>query len=172
MSERETDQGFTLTETLIALLLISLSLAGVLQVARLVARGQDRVTVIRDLGREQRNAETDLRRQIAPLEPLRVAHLSGDGQGFSYDCQEEAPCRVVTPTGYRLAYVIAGQEYARWSYDSLTEEEASEVVNERLAGLILYDETGTVATTVELRIDHPADCQFDMITRQCRWPEP
>ncbi len=166
------EDGFTLTETLIALLVISLSLAGLIAIASLVAhfeRGEWMRT-------RQDKQLTETEAQIAAIlharEPVRGKALTGEAQGFTYACvpasQDSPVCRFSLGASHipnlHLKYVSQGNMRSDWP----PPPEPTDIEAPRLEALILQDGGNRTVGVIRLDADQSQDCQFDMISRICR----
>lgn len=167
----DSDDGFTLTEAVIALLVISLSLAGVLQLARLSAKDQKRTVEQVVEAKAQREGLQRLETELSAVEPLYADQFTATPQGLSCLPVAPKPCAIKPPKGYQLRYVVAGQETPQWPLPATSDETVGYATKERLNALIVLDKEGRVVGAIELKVDHPADCQFDMISRACRRPQ-
>ncbi|MFP1132804.1 type II secretion system protein [Asticcacaulis sp. W401b] len=165
------DDGFTLTEAVIALLVISLSLAGVLQLARLSARDQKRTVEQVVEAKAHRDGLQRLQMELNAVEPLYADQFSATPQGLGCLPVAPKPCAIKPPKGYQFRYVVAGQETPQWPLSATSDETVGYATKERLNALIVLDKEGRVAGAIELKVDHPPDCQFDMISRACRRPQ-
>jgi|GEM_PF-3430556 len=168
---RGKENGFTLVEAVIALLVISLALAAVLQLARLSASDQRRTVAQVIQAKDHHMVLEGVESALLPVEPLYVDQFTATSDRLN--CLPDAPvsCALSPPEGYQFRYVVGGIEYTEWPLRAATQETRDYASSERLNALIVLDKEGRLAGAIELRVDHPPDCQFDMISRICRRPE-
>ncbi|MFN3806529.1 type II secretion system protein [Asticcacaulis sp.] len=165
------EEGFTLTEAVIALLVISLSLATVLQLTRLSTADQKRAVGQVVQAKAHREVLGKIEGDIRAIEPLNSDQFSAMPQGLKCLSTAAKPCEVLPPGGYQFRYVVAGHETSRWPLTLNADNTAGYATQDRLNALIVLDKQGKVVGAIELKVDQPADCQFDMISRACRRPD-
>ena len=171
MTRRETapDAGFTLTEMLVALLIISLSMAGLLAAVKLVSRYDQKLVAAR---REQRQVgafAADLQAQLRARQPVIDGVVDGDSHALSYPCDASLrtgphDCRLSAPEG-ELRYVSRAEALSVWPVPNLKPGETR-----RLEAVVWRSASGKTLAIVKLPVEQGADCQFDMISRSCRSP--
>lgn len=159
------DDGFTLTETLMALLVVSLALAGILTATSMVARSNANSARHLADDREIDGLVKKLRLLVPDNAPAN--HVVGNVSSVAVDCGASR-CRFSLPDGrYSLAYV--GQGLVHKSWPSATMADGNEA---RLEALILQDEDKKTVGVVKLSVEQSISCQFDMISRTCREATP
>jgi prepilin-type N-terminal cleavage/methylation domain-containing protein len=160
---RRRDDGFTLVETVVALTVVSLALAGILVVTNLVTRYNHQVVRAQQTGRSVENTLAQLSSRLSPHQPYFADALTGTARDIEYDCGADR-CRFrLSSKSQRLAYISQGKVSASWPPKILLEDR-----EQRLEALILQDLSGTTLGLVRLEAEQPEDCQFDMISRTCR----
>jgi len=156
------DDGFTLTETLTALVVVSLSLACIIAATMEVTRVNRRIV---DTHRQSAVTGETIARVTAILhdhEPVMAEDLSGDVDGF--ECLT-GNCRFHAKP-LRVTYLSGGKTSDYWP--PLHWQQTHE--DPRLDGVILGDARGRTLAVIDLVADEPKDCIFDMISRICRAP--
>ncbi len=156
------DDGFTLTETLTALVVVSLSLACIVAATTEVTQVNRRI--IESHKSSVATAETVARvtAMLQDNQPIMAKDLSGNVDGF--ECLT-GNCRFYAKPMH-VAYLSAGKTSAYWP--PLHWQQAQ--VEPRLEGVVLNDASGRTLATISLEADEPKDCVFDMISRVCRMP--
>jgi hypothetical protein len=156
------DDGFTLTETLTALVVVSLSLACIIAATMAVTQINRRIV---DSHKQSVTANETAVRVTAMLhdhEPVMAEDLSGNVDGF--ECLT-GNCRF-NAKPLHVTYVSGGKTSAYWP--PLHWQQTHE--DPRLEGVILGDARGRTLAVIDLVADEPKDCIFDMISRVCRAP--
>ncbi len=164
------DGGFTLAEALMALLIISLALAGVMQAGRLVGAFQKRIAGDKKVEAARQGFEHELRDRLSPLQPIESDELEGDAHGVRYACTPDDSalgCRLDVPEG-RLAYASSGVTYAAWPQPV----KPGSFGKPRLDAIVWRGPGGKVLAVVKFPIEQARDCIFDMISRTCLDPDP
>jgi len=155
------DEGFTLTEMLVALLVISLSLAGLFQIGRITGRYQQAIVLEQKTQIKRHQFQAKLWQALHPLEPITdevtgsVLTLSLDGQIFK-----------ASDIAASFSYISDGQSYDHWPIEVQDGQ-----ITPRLEAISLLNQHGEPIGILHFKIDHAKDCQFDMLTRQCRTVE-
>ena len=165
MNQRHQD-GFTLVEALIALLIISLSLAGVFEASRFVSRMDRHVLATRQTEQADAAFQAVLTRRLTPLQPIDAHGLSGDAHRIDLSCEPGAKsqaCAVDTPANRQFAYISGGKTLTQWPPVAVEGAEPP-----RLEGVLIQDGRGNIISTIKLSVEHNRNCQFDMISRTCR----
>lgn len=160
------DQGFTLTEALVALLVISLGLAGLLQTSRIVSHFNKSVLAQRQESKSMKAFQAEMQTRFDPIQPINDTKLEGDGLQIRYACSREATtrdCHLDAPQG-RFVYASDGQALAAWPPAAI--EGHHEQVH--LDAVMLRSPQGKTLALVKFPVEHGPDCQFDMISRACR----
>lgn len=157
------DDGFTLVETVVALTVVSLALAGILVATNLVTRHNQQMVKARQAAKATEDTLARLRKGLMPHQPFFAGDLTGSARDIAYDCGA-GRCRFrLSSPSQRLAYVSRGQISASWPPKVVHEGE-----EQRLEALILQDLSGTTLGLVRLEAEQGEECQFDMISRTCR----
>jgi prepilin-type N-terminal cleavage/methylation domain-containing protein len=154
------DDGFTLIETLTALLVVSLSLACIVAATTEVTHINRRIA---DSHKQAVAANETVARVSAMLraqEPVMAEDLSGNADGF--ECLT-GNCRFRAKP-LRVTYVSGGKTSEYWPPLHWQQSAA----DPRLEGVILNDKAGRTLAVIDLAADEPKDCIFDMISRTCR----
>lgn len=157
------DDGFTLVETVVALTVVSLALAGILVATNLVTRHNQQVVRARRTAKAAEATLARLRDDLTPHQPFFADDLTGSARDVVYDCGA-GRCRFrLSSPSQRLVYVSQGEILTSWPPKVVHEGE-----EQRLEALILQDLSGTTLGLVRLEAEQGEDCQFDMISRTCR----
>lgn len=156
------DDGFTLVETVVALTVVSLALAGILVATNLVTRHNQQVLRARQTAKMAEDTLALLRDGLTPHQPFFADDLTGSARDIAYDCGLRRCQFRLTALSQRLVYVSQGKILASWP------PKVIEAPDQRLEALILQDLSGTTLGLVRLETEQPEDCQFDMISRTCR----
>lgn len=143
------EEGFSLTEVVVALLVISLGLAGVMQVARMSARSQVRVVDAATTRRAEAQLTRHIEATLRPLEPLSLSRLTATAERLDYDCGAPEPCGFTAPKGYRFRYVVKGVTYERLPPEPINPDENIPDLG-RLEAVIVLDKTSASISTVAL----------------------
>jgi type II secretory pathway component PulJ len=159
------DQGFTLAEAVMSLLVVSLALAGLLQVTAYNARSQARIgTHQKDLKLidQQSIALERVLNEVGAVEDRftgRKDYLSAkDAAGIDHEFR--------APHGWQLKYLSNGQALAEWP--PLAEQNLEISHRSKLGAVALSNDKGQPVKVARVRIEQNPDCQFDMISRDCR----
>ncbi|EGF92856.1 prepilin-type N-terminal cleavage/methylation domain protein [Asticcacaulis biprosthecium C19] len=161
---KQKEGGFTLAEAVMALLVVSLAMAGLMQVNRMIAQGERRGLADRRVEASRRSFVNELRQTLTPLQPLRDAKVSGDAEGLSYPCAN-GECALRPPNG-RLVYLSEGAVHTAWPPAPVSDQPPP-----RLSAVLWQDGDGKNLATVKFPVEHEADCLFDMISRTCLQPQ-
>ncbi|HTN41928.1 MAG TPA: prepilin-type N-terminal cleavage/methylation domain-containing protein [Asticcacaulis sp.] len=160
------DQGFTLTEALVALLVISLGLAGLLQTSRIVGHFNKSALNQRQEAKSMKAFQAEMQTRLDPIQPINDSKLEGDELQIRYACTREATtrdCHLNAPQGH-FVYASDGEALAAWP-PAAVEGRHSQV---NLDAVMLRSPQGKTLALVKFPVEHGADCQFDMISRECR----
>lgn len=163
---RQHDSGFTLTEALIALLVISLALAGALQASRIVATFNKHVLAQAKADKDMIAFQAEASKRLLPLQPITENKFKGDARLMTFPCNPTAPtplCTLSAPTG-TFVYVSGGSVHATWPDGT----PSLSIPSSRLEALALHDQQGKTLAIIKFPVEHAGDCQFDMISRTCR----
>jgi len=162
------EDGFTLVEALVALLIISLSLAGVLEAARFVAHLNARVMATRRVNVAATQLRDEVAHRLQPVQPITGDDLGGDAKHIHVRCPQGLPgthdCGVDAQASLSFAYISQGQVLAVWP----PQPDAPDVVQPRLEAVLLRDTAGKNIAVIPLPVEHNRNCAFDMISRTCR----
>jgi hypothetical protein len=187
--------GYTLAETLAALLIIGLAFGGLtegMRVIGMVQSGAARTTSDATRRWAAQDALIRLLDQKGPFRSDDAKRFVGDRSGFSFDCGQSQPCgaRIATSGGEtRLTVADAGGETsvvslapvssARFAYDDkkALAETWPPAPGERrlLRSVILVGQSpfGEVPlVTARLWREQEVGCQFDPIAQDCRSAAP
>jgi prepilin-type N-terminal cleavage/methylation domain-containing protein len=160
------EQGFTLAEMLVSLVIFSLAMAIIWQGAGLVSRLNTRVHVQQTTDLQVLALTRDLSAKLLPLQPITDSQLTGGASRITFQCEPKTVsqnCTYNLPLGHFI-YIAEGARYAAWP------QAKAEGVSEplRLAALGVENDQGKSLAIIKFPVEHPADCQFDMISRTCR----
>lgn len=163
---RPRDDGFTLVEALVALLIISLSLAGVFEASRFVGRMDHRLLSTRQAGRADAAFQADLTGRLAPLQPIDAGKLSGDAGMLHYVCSPGSTlqaCSLASGPDRQFVYVADSHTLGQWPPAVQPGSPPA-----RLEALLVRDRRGNNVAVIKFPVEHNGNCQFDMISRTCR----
>lgn len=185
------DAGFTLTETLAAMLMLGLASAGLLVALHALGVQQDRTRTRLADAAARRAAEVRITRLLADGGAFRAqdpARFAGAVDRFSFDCAAPAPCLVrLEEVGQELALVVfegAGPERrlplrregpARFEYVGTSSRGGAWPPSgpERQSLRAVTLSRGRDAdreTLLQARIwqEQPPACAFDVVVQDCR----
>ncbi len=160
------ENGFTLTEMLVSLVIFSLSLAIIWQGAGLVSRLNNRVKSQKAETAQIQRIEAELSAKLLPLQPVTDSQLMGSPTHLEFECEPKATsinCSYNAPLGH-FVYMSEGARYTNWP--PAKPKGVSEAV--RLTALALENDRGKSLALIKFPVEHTANCQFDMISRTCR----
>ncbi len=157
------DAGFTLTETLTALVVVSLSLACIVVATTQVTKINRRIADAHTKSVTTNETVARVTAMLRDHEPVMAEDLSGNVDGF--ECLT-GNCRFRAKP-MRVSYLSGGKTSAYWP--PLHWQQTH--MDPRLDGVILDDAAGRTVAVIDLVADEPKDCVFDMISRVCRTPE-
>lgn len=160
------DDGFTLVEALMALLIVSLSLAGVFEASRFVSHMDRRVLNARQTAQKDAAFQADLTTKLTPLQPIEGDDLSGDAHKMRFACDpgtKSQNCAIDAGEDRQFAYVGSGATVAQWPPVAI-----ENAIPPRLEAVLVRDGHGNNITVIKLPVEHNRNCQFDMISRTCR----
>jgi type II secretory pathway component PulJ len=182
------DDGYTMTDTLVALAILGLAISGLTVGLGVLARLQWMTEGSTADARAIARASGLLDQLLAAAGPFsnRDQRFQGEADQFSFECQQPQPCRgqldatgqqtrltVWGSDGVERRVAFRGNNALRFAYfGSQTEGPLWPQVTDqrqRLQGLAIVDTTHdrTVATA-KLWKDQPAVCEFDVISQECR----
>jgi len=164
---RTPDGGFTLTEMLVALLVISLSMAGLLQTVKMVSRYEQRLVIARRSAIDVDNFAGKLQAELLAQQPLESDTIDGDSRSLAYACEagrRTGPhdCHLTAPGG-SFTYISDEQTSNNWPMPDFKPGEVH-----RLEAVVWQNASGKTLAIVKLPVEQGSDCQFDMISRTCR----
>jgi prepilin-type N-terminal cleavage/methylation domain-containing protein len=185
------EAGYTLTETLAALAVIGLAIGGLSLGMQVVGAQQAALGGVVLTAQSARAAETWLERRLADAAPFRAhepERLSGDAEGFRFDCARAQPCaagivdddrgrrlRLFAGEGEPLTFRLADDAATRFVYrgagDLLAAWPPTGGARQALSSVALLQGEGPAQRVVfetRIRIEQPLDCQFDAILQDCR----
>jgi len=160
------EDGFTLAEMLVSLVIFSLSMAVIWQGAGLVSRLNSRVNTQKIEAASLQTIAVDLEKRLSPLQPITDSQLTGHPTHMLFQCDRDVAtqnCAYNAPLGH-FVYIAEGARYADWP--PARPEHSNE--SARLTAVALENEQGKSLALVKFPVEHSADCQFDMISRTCR----
>ena len=160
------EDGFTLAEMLVSLVIFSLSMAVIWQGAGLTSRLNAKLKIQKADAVALQKIEADLKARLSPLQPITDTELTGDRTHLSFQCEPKAPsqnCSFDAPLGH-FVYLSEGARHPIWP--PVKSEEVRE--SARLSALAIENDQGKSLAIIKFPVEHPADCQFDMISRVCR----
>ena len=160
------EDGFTLAEMLVSLVIFSLSMAVIWQGAGLTSRLNTKLKIQKTDTIAVQKIGMDLKTRLSPLQPITDTQLTGDGTHLSFQCEPKVPsqnCSFDAPLGH-FVYLSDGARYPTWP--PVKSEESREPA--RLAALMIENDQGKSFAIIKFPVEHRADCQFDMISRVCR----
>lgn len=186
------DAGYTLVETLLALVMLSLAVAGLSMGLQVFGERQLRtaaaVTRLQDLRMAQAALE-DILDLHAPFRSDLPAELSGEATRFHFACAAPEPCEVSTAyrderwglkvtdgrgSERRLPLHLASPAEFRFVGERRTlavwpDPAAGAREGLRAVALVEVGPTGeTPVLTAHVWREQPADCVFDTVLRDCR----
>ncbi len=156
------DDGFTLTETLTALVVVSLALACIVTATTEVTHINRRIVQTHQAAVNTNDTVAQVTTMLQARQPIMAKDLSGNVDGF--ECLV-GNCRF-RARPLRVAYLSGGKTSDYWP--PLHWQHAE--IEPRLEGVVLSDASGRTLATISLMTDEPKDCVFDMISRTCRTP--
>jgi type II secretory pathway pseudopilin PulG len=163
------EAGFSLAETLVALVIISLSLGGVFIVAGLGAKIQTRVMAQKVSAQAIQSQEKDLSRRLALAGPYTSDNFDGTPAHFIVSSEGVATMGYRAPEGLRLRYVGDTGALDNWPDIGLTDDAGHIDARRqgRLRAVVLTDVKGVPVVTIRLRVDERAACNFNAVSQTC-----
>lgn len=163
------EAGFSLAETLVALVIISLSLGGVFIVAGLGAKTQTRVMAQKTSAQAIQSQEKDLSRRLALAGPYTADNFDGTPAHFIVSSEGVATLGYRAPEGLRLRYIGDTGALDNWPDIGLTDETGHIDARQqgRLRAVMLTDIKGMPVVTIRLRTDERTACNFNAVSRTC-----
>jgi prepilin-type N-terminal cleavage/methylation domain-containing protein len=183
-----TDDGFTLAEMLVALVMVGLAASGLALAAHQVTQAETRVQDVRRNGHDLARLQASLGEALRSAGPFLAggaspAQLDGDGRTLSFTCEGEAACQLGLLTeGKRTVAVfrragaaqtapLAGLKAPALRYVSavdgrVTGQWPAMDRADRLSAVVLADGERPVAV-YPLAVEQSARCVFDARTRGC-----
>ncbi|MBS0297123.1 MAG: hypothetical protein JSR45_12495 [Proteobacteria bacterium] len=187
------EDGYTLTETLAALLMIGLAIVGLTQAMSVIGRIQGRAGASLSQGQTLREARLGLSSVLKGAGPFRsdTEALQGDARSFTFDCGRPSRCgariestsgtvqRVVIDFGGRsrsLAVASADPLVFGYEVDGAVplsawppEDEGQRRRSLKAVSLARRSAQGdTLVARARVWSEQPADCKFDLISQECR----
>jgi hypothetical protein len=182
------DDGYTLAETLSALLIIGLAIGGFSAGVQVLGRFQRSAETEARNTERLRTAEQIVQRLIEHKGPFRSDDreaLFGDAKGFSFDCGEAGPCRVeVTEVGEgarletsdgtgamrRVELPMSGLPHfvyrARRSSSDVWPPEEGPLMQLRAISLVTEDSDPVL--NARIWPEQAEQCHFDPVMQDCR----
>lgn len=184
--------GYTLTETLAALLMIGLAIGGLSAGVRVIGLHQSAALRNISYSHDFRGADLALAKLFAgqgPFVSTERSSLAGTSDRFSFPCSGTKPCEAAlseTPSGARLTVQgVSGDadiplprvKQASFAYVSADGPRSSwppaHGQAETLRSIIVVGEgsgVGAPLASVRLWREQPVACAFDPISQDCRVP--
>lgn len=183
------DAGYTLTEMLAALIMISLATGGLIEGVHVVGQIQAQAGRAVGEGRAVRAAQSSLERLLEGQGPFDVGgrpQFNGSRTGFTFDCASPRPCAAAVapaPGGARLTLTAAGGTVSQSRLPVSSAgvgfvygggQGASETWpppksgRQNLRSVRLKDAAGATLADVRLWSEQPRRCEFDVIAQACR----
>ncbi len=183
------DSGFTLTETLAALLIIGLAFGGLFEATRLISRVQNasarRVNESRSLGAAQRGLQLWMGDQHVAA-ALNENRLTGTVRGMGYPCGQ-VECRLsLDGAKGRWTLSLIGRDQVAHRFSLGTAKDAHLVYDAidgrfdhwppsgrlralRAVSIVQSGDDGDQAVlTARAWIEQTRTCQYDLISKACR----
>jgi hypothetical protein len=181
------EAGYTLAETLAALLILSMAVSGLYTGVELLGRRQAVVGHMMAAVEDQRTAQSALERLFEGLGPYRTSDpesFSGNAAAATFACGAAARCTVAagadsvgprlvlaTPAGARVIHV-PGQAPLRLVYQGELGDSAVWPPNrgrvEHLRSIRVLDAAQRPLAAARLWRGQAQDCAFDPIAQDCR----
>jgi len=186
------DHGYTLTEMLVALVMVGLAMSGMSLAARSVAHAERRVRGQHDVGLQLDRLRNSVGADLIDNGPYPTADqghatLRGDNRSARFDCQaarcelalEGAPGRqaaVVADGKAHPTFSLAGLPALALSYVSaldgrLTDAWPPADRSDRLAAIVLTN-LATPVLVLPTPVQQPPNCVFDASLHRCRPASP
>src|SRR3569832_52463 len=186
------EEGYTLTETLAALLMIGLALVGLTQALSVIGRMQRHASGSLSQGQSLREARLGLSSVLSGAGPFRsdTDALKGDGQAFAFACGQPSPCgarieragegsqRLMLEFGGRVRSVpLSSSEPLVFSYEaqgahfSAWPPVVADQKRRSLNAVSLARRSAqgdALVARAPVWSEQSADCQFDLISQECR----
>jgi Tfp pilus assembly protein PilV len=185
------EAGYTLAETLAALVMIGLAVGGLTEGVRALTRSQAATARVMSADRGLRGTETGLTRLLdgqGPFTTTAPNGFSGSATRFTFACGAAATCgaalvqaaggaqlSLTTADGSTRTALLPGVRGARFAYaDALGSEggwPVSDPQPRTLRTIALMQATlggETPVATVRLWVEQPTDCAFDPVSQDCR----
>jgi hypothetical protein len=180
-----------LTETLVAVAILALSIGGVSWALQVLGRWQSTVSAVSSEVQSVRAAQAALDRLFSPQGPFRSdkpGEFTGGPTGFSVACGEPQPCTaslVGTASGTQLRvddgrsglrrFGLPNAQAARFVYRSGSENLASwppvQGARQVLASVaVMAGDPQSLRPILDVRISRlePGNCAFDVVLQDCR----
>ena len=182
------DDGYTLTECLVALLIVALAIAGLLSAIRVVAEQGARVEFATNSGVTSQRLQTQMEMLLAGAGPFysdQGGAVTGDESEFSFACAIAKRCgaRIVATARGATFHVLAGDavdvrlpmerlEFRyRGSVSDSTKWPPERAERQRLLAVQLKRvDASSSAPLAEARLwrEQSSSCAFDPIAQDCR----
>jgi|GEM_PF-3266530 len=185
------EQGYTLVETLAALLIIALAISGLTVALQVLARGQAGVVALTDHADALRRAEVTMDRLFDGRGPFRSSQSDafiGADHLIQFDCAQAAPCTVellqasnnqlslrVKKGGSATSLRLGAAAPAHFRYEGTlaslkTWPPPSEPRQALRAISIVQDHADDHAVLLESHLwtQEAATCAFDVVLQDCR----
>lgn len=162
------DDGFTLMEAVISLMVVSLSLAALLAVANLSVRTQKAVVAERTDARAAAAERARLATALGAVEPVTETGFVGSNRTLAAVRAGGASVIYSARPGFRLRYVGEDGVTERWPGSLAAGQDQAAATHRRLRAVILSDSHGAPVAVVSLRADLSQACRFDAASQTCR----
>jgi prepilin-type N-terminal cleavage/methylation domain-containing protein len=186
-----TQDGYTLTEMLVALVVIGLAIGGMTEGLHVISRLQGSTGQALAQGRAFNGISQSLSNLFedqGPFASSQAGLFSGDASGFSFRCARKDPCgavliptrdglgmRLAEPDGTNRTVRLSGVPAARFTYAGTYTfgpawpSQSRQPQTLRTVGLVAVTASGEIPlASVRLWQEQAPNCEFDAITRACR----
>ena len=157
------EAGFSLAETLMALVVISLTLGIVMQASNLVRRLQKQAQSVRA---EAMLTDQETRRLSHALDQMGSVSVRTFQGGSARFQAKDSSFNYTAPQGWHLTYVTDQDQADHWPEIGVSSAPAP-----ALRAIALKDQNQKVRATARVRVEEPQDCAYDLISRTCREPQ-
>lgn len=183
------DAGYTLVETLVALVMIGLAIGGLTVGVGVIAGAQARASHALATASATQAAQAALERALQPQGAFRAhdgGRLTGGATGFAYDCGEAKPCRVEVNSdaqglslamndaagARRIALRQSGPAHFVYQGSAATLDAwpPRGPLRQSLRSVLLVrdGEADHPLLTARLWAEQPGVCDFDVVMQDCR----
>ena len=167
MNRLKSDDGFTLMEAVMSLMVVSLSLAALLAVGNLCAKAQKAVAAEKTASRALADERMRLTTALAAVEPVTETGFVGGDHALAQLHDKAMTVIYTAGPGFHMRYVSASGVDDHWPGNA-TGAVQRNAVQRRLRAVILSDSHGAPVIVVRLRADQSQACRFDPVSQTCR----